>query len=851
MVGVAIGSVASMALHLLFWDSKFLPSFHDNWIHAQRRFDGPSAYERELFALACVPVAALMWFLAARVPRYVRAWWAGIASLTTIMSAVASVVLLRSTAISFWDASIAVAVILFVMTAELTLQKRSQHRSRMNSTDILNIPRYVDASARALSVRPSGKHDEPIEDWSEDLIGRSAVVEMLAKYALQGTPVIALQGALGDGKTSVLNLLTRTLDGRAIVVSFSTWLPGDEASLVTDLFRDIATECRKYIYVPQLRKHALAYARTMSGSVSYLAGLKELLPMESQKQEINDLNQSLARVPLPIVVLLDELDRMNKEELKMLLKMLRGASAISNTAFVCAFSDAEIRRKLLGNSAEGELTQEYLEKFFTVTVRLPVPDGAMIGRLFKTRVMNRFTRERSWFSGIAETQKFENLLDQLWDECISRLCTNLRKETLLSNDISSAATLLEREVDPLDLAAIECFRRFYPRAYDLIRQKPTFLVYEGGSWKDRLRNDEEKEESSKFFQELNTQINAYPEPEAAKRLLSYMFPKYHSKNNLLLSYLRQSTRDAAWVEKRICDPEYFAIYFRAGLPEALFSNLELERVLSALDSANSEDEATAVISRLLKENPKDQARRDDALLKLSRSVSKLTDNAAKQLALAIAAHAMEYSYGELNLGEAARALNIVFEVAQRLARGSEVQLVLRQSILTASDDTFALRLLEYTEKPDRNKILTNFKNVDVDDLQANFMQRMRSRYGPGVPVRGNMILQGDWRAFQRWVKNSAGDATIEQDFWRRYIGQSRKRFAQATNFLYPSGYTWSEDPRPIINELFPINELGQLEKNLPNEELDETEEKGIVRLRELLQGVWYDMTRRISADQGA
>ena len=29
-----------------------------------------------------------------------------------------------------------------------------------------------------------------------------------------------------------------------------------------------------------------------------------------------------------------------------------------------------------------------------------------------------------------------------------------------------------------------------------------------------------------------------------------------------------------------------------------------------------------------------------------------------------------------------------------------------------TDDTFAFRLLEYTEKRNRNKILTNFDNVD-------------------------------------------------------------------------------------------------------------------------------------------
>ncbi len=83
-----------------------------------------------------------------------------------------------------------------------------------------------------------------------------------------------------------------------------------------------------------------------------------------------------------------------------------------NTTFVCAFSDEEVRRKLLGGT---ELTQEYLEKFFPVTVRLQAPDAAMVGRLFKTKVSKRFSEHPSWFAGTNEENKFTELLNQLWD----------------------------------------------------------------------------------------------------------------------------------------------------------------------------------------------------------------------------------------------------------------------------------------------------------------------------------------------------------------------------------------------------------------------------------------------------
>ena len=138
--------------------------------------------------------------------------------------------------------------------------------------------------------------DDPISDWSEDCIGRTAVVELIADHALRlRTPVVALLGGLGDGKSSVLNLLRVSTEGEAIVVSFNAWLPGSEATLAADLFKDIATECRKFVLVPQLRKRALAFARIVGGSASYLGGIKEFLPAQSQRDELEELRGTLSR----------------------------------------------------------------------------------------------------------------------------------------------------------------------------------------------------------------------------------------------------------------------------------------------------------------------------------------------------------------------------------------------------------------------------------------------------------------------------------------------------------------------------------------------------------------------------
>lgn len=426
LTGTAIGCVLAGLDHLISRDTHFLPHVEQWWakLPVQNTFDGIAAYRSELVALGIVLTIGTVPWLGRALSRYVRSWWAATASLTAPASAILVLSMLRlgteSALREFGPATLLVALVgceLWRLESVKGLWRRGQKLPK------LIIPTQKQGSLAQESWALTSS-DDPILAWDQDIIGRTAVVEVLAEHIfLHRTPIIELDGELGDGKSSALNLLRNTIEGHAIIVSFSAWLPGSHETLALDLFRDIATECRRAFYMPEVRKASIAYARTITGSVSFLAGLKEMLSTQSQREEIKEIREVLGRVPLPIVVLLDEVDRMQPDELMVLFKILRGASSIPNVTFICAFCEREVRRVL---SVDGAVSNDYFDKFFPAKVNLAPPEPKMLGLLFQRQVTSAAAKG-SWFLG-GDGKKFLELLEYAWEQSLSHVCTNLRKQ---------------------------------------------------------------------------------------------------------------------------------------------------------------------------------------------------------------------------------------------------------------------------------------------------------------------------------------------------------------------------------------------------------------------------------------
>jgi hypothetical protein len=216
-----------------------------------------------------------------------------------------------------------------------------RYQSTRVSDSSMNIPQPPNFPDNA-STKREVEFDLPIHDWHEDRLNRGPFIQSVADLILRDkAPVLAIVGPFGEGKTSALNLLGASINSRPdlIVITFSSWLPGDEQTLAFSLFGTIAEQIKSRYVIPGLSNELDRFARLLAGTVPKIGEtLRKFFEEPSQVEQLRRLTGLLRELPIRVVVLVDELDRMDREELHLLLKAIRGVVDLPNITYVCAFN---------------------------------------------------------------------------------------------------------------------------------------------------------------------------------------------------------------------------------------------------------------------------------------------------------------------------------------------------------------------------------------------------------------------------------------------------------------------------------------------------------------------------------
>jgi hypothetical protein len=843
--GIFWGAIAAAVIRAVSSDEFFRQFLVSSYGPSLHHFSHPRTY----LWYACVAAIAGTLFLALRYHtlfgRALRSWKLGVTSGLRASSLVITIVALVLEQIPPWHRMVtAVAALLCLVWASAWLHLRAARaKERVPTEEDVR----VSTESRRIAGTAALESDDSIQTWAEDTLDRAALVDSLSiRILVSKSPAIALNGDFGCGKTSVLNLLREHLVGKAIVVAFNTWLPGSHETLTSYLMSDIASECQKEYFLPGMRSITRRFAQALGKSVPVLSGLPELLPAATQKDDIQSLRDSLARLPKRVVVLLDELDRMDKKEVRTLLKVVRGVSSLPNLSFVCASEQKKLLEAMRGDTVEER--NRYFEKFFPVAIRVPNPDKDELKRAGIERVV-RSLRARDWFVSNPEEEEFQKRLLEIWDQRLSPYCGTLRAIGLLANDVAGAAAPLRREVDSIDLVLIEALRRFEPQIYDLVSLSGMALtggegVHRGGLY---YPHEERKRDLDRFREGVSGAFEDQARLNNVKAVLGELFPDYAKAENLRW-LLRPRRKSAGSSDLRISDADIFPAYFRYELPKAIFSTLELGQFIEASSRAKDEEERREVFREKLRSMDRGSLIRDDFLRKLEESVPKADLPIAKSWVFAALTLATDLTYDFLSaFGESGYVMRMIIRVTRQIPE-AERSSFLSECILASTDDTIPFRILNLLTNPQKS---ADYCDVKFAELYPAFIGRMRLRYGPEADAQHMDLSSSDPKAFAQWgdrtiqnVDADPKDRDIQRDFWLRSIGQSKAMLGEAfETFIMPQRYQYDRDPTSFIECKLPVEDLRRLFETLPEEEpLTKPQRDGLRRLREFLEGKYVNGT---------
>jgi predicted KAP-like P-loop ATPase len=321
--------------------------------------------------------------------------------------------------------------------------------------------------------------DNPITVPEDDTLGRADLAQSFAQRVLtldsrQGV-VVGVLGAWGTGKTSFINLARIGFDQAHVpVLDSNPWMFSGAEQLVSRFFTELAAQLELRPALTDIAQDIFGYGEALSG-LAVLPGFSPWAQLaggaskgisktiERRREGIGGrrarLQKALAKLTLPIVVVIDDIDRLSSSEIREVFKLVRLTASFPRIVYIVAFDRLRVEKAL---NDEGIPGRDYLEKILQVAVDLPSAPPQLLHRQILNALDDALT-------GIDNPGPFDSQLwPDLFMEVVRPLIRNIRDVRRYAASVRGAVSALNGKIALADVLALEAVRTFLPDVYYLL-----------------------------------------------------------------------------------------------------------------------------------------------------------------------------------------------------------------------------------------------------------------------------------------------------------------------------------------------------------------------------------------------
>jgi len=315
--------------------------------------------------------------------------------------------------------------------------------------------------------------DKSLDSSNPDLLNReNLAITITQDIKNTNTPdssfAIGISSEWGYGKTSFIYLLEKHINNSShIVIKFNPWLNHDSKNILKDFFNTLRNELSKYnsSISPVIKRYAdiltgieNSYFKNISNTVLNLFSQKETIHTEFKK-----INSAIEKLDKKLIIFIDDLDRLYKEEIIEIVKLIRNSANFGNTFFIVAYDKNYIINAL--KDANIYNSEFFIEKIFQFEIHLPKFEENIIKERIIKHLIPRLTdSDKKELNSILD---YKNNQFEKFTFNYSSL-TTLRDVTRFSNSFLLAYGYLKGEIVLSDLLNLELLRLKYPGVYKLI-----------------------------------------------------------------------------------------------------------------------------------------------------------------------------------------------------------------------------------------------------------------------------------------------------------------------------------------------------------------------------------------------
>jgi len=349
--------------------------------------------------------------------------------------------------------------------------------------------------------------DYPI-DSSKDFLGRKDIARhemkrLLATDTTNGSFTYGIDAPWGAGKTSFMIMMKELVCpnkkdkqesnnqyDNITLIDFNPWLYSEGNDLVT-VFMDELSKTLKH-YDLSLAKNILDYSKLLSAfntnETKVLSSLIDLVHQDSTlKEKKKHITEAIRRIQRKIVVFVDDLDRLDANEIMEMMKLIRNISDFPNMYFIAAYDKQYLIQCL--NRIMPTKGADFIGKIFQHEYPLP-PSSNVINSIAPHDNLGPLLNEKDraiLFPEDDSNNKFP-------------IISNLREAKRFANSFSShySTNMSYSENQIKSIYILEFFKIRYPLA---------FAVFEN-NWEKIVTEKQSPTNSDKTYCELNERTSS-------------------------------------------------------------------------------------------------------------------------------------------------------------------------------------------------------------------------------------------------------------------------------------------------------------------------------------------------------